>query len=68
MTLLLCAPSTVELAANGDTAPNVELRGARGPRGMIRFAHEGWDETAVPTCRREIMTLLAEWREFSNRN
>ena len=37
-------------------------------RGRIRFAHEGWDETADATYRREIMTLLAEWRESSNRN
>jgi len=29
-------------------------------RGMIRFAHEGWDETADATYRREIMSLLAE--------
>jgi len=37
-------------------------------RGMIRFAHEGWDETADGTYRREITMLLAEWRESSNRN
>lgn len=37
-------------------------------RGMIRYAHEGWDETADATYRREIMTLLAEWRESPNRN
>ena len=37
-------------------------------RGMIRFAHEGWDETADATYRREIMSLLAEWRESPNRN
>lgn len=37
-------------------------------RGRIRFAHEGWDETSDATYRREIMTLLAEWRESSNRN
>ena len=29
-------------------------------RGMIRFAHEGWDETADAIYRREIMSLLAE--------
>jgi len=37
-------------------------------RGMIRFAHEGWDETADATYRREIMSLLAEWRDAPNRN
>jgi hypothetical protein len=36
--------------------------------GMIRVAHEGWDETADATCRREIAELLAEWSESSNRN
>jgi hypothetical protein len=36
--------------------------------GMIRLAHEGWDETADATYRQEIVTLLAEWREFPNRN
>jgi peroxiredoxin len=53
-----------------------QVFGARGvpasylidQRGRIRFAHEGWDETADATYRREIMTLLAEWRESSNRN
>ena len=37
-------------------------------RGMIRYAHEGWDETADGVYRREIMTLLDEWSESSNRN
>ena len=45
-----------------------EAFGARGVpasylidhRGMIRFAHEGWDLTADAIYRREIMTLLAE--------
>ena len=37
-------------------------------RGMIRFAHEGWDPTADAIYRREIMTLLDEWRESSNPN
>ena len=37
-------------------------------RGMIRFAHEGWDETADATYRREIMSLLAEWRDAPNPN
>jgi peroxiredoxin len=37
-------------------------------RGMIRFAHEGWDETADATYRQEIATLLKEWRGSSNRN
>ena len=37
-------------------------------RGMIRFAHEGWDETADATYRREIMGLLAEWRDAPNPN
>ena len=37
-------------------------------RGMIRFAHEGWDETADATYRREIMNLLAEWRDAPNPN
>jgi peroxiredoxin len=37
-------------------------------RGMIRFAHEGWDETADGIYRQEIETLLTEWRESSNRN
>ena len=29
-------------------------------RGMIRFAREGWDETADAAYRREIISLLAE--------
>ena len=37
-------------------------------RGMIRFTHEGWDEAADATYRREILTLLTEWRESRNRN
>jgi Peroxiredoxin len=37
-------------------------------RGMIRFAHEGWDETADAAYRREIMSLLSEWRDAPNRN
>jgi len=37
-------------------------------RGMIRFAHEGWDETADATYRHEIMSLLAEWRDAQNPN
>jgi peroxiredoxin len=37
-------------------------------RGMIRFAHEGWDETADTIYRREIMSLLAEWRDAPNPN
>ena len=35
---------------------------------MIRFAHEGWDETADATYRQELLTLLDEWRESPNRN
>jgi hypothetical protein len=38
------------------------------PRGMIRFTHEGWDKTTNATYRREILTLLTEWSESSNRN
>ena len=37
-------------------------------RGMIRFTHEGWDETLDATYRREILALLTEWRESQNRN
>ncbi len=37
-------------------------------RGMIRFAHEGWDETADAIYRREIRSLLAEWRGAPNPN
>ena len=37
-------------------------------RGMIRFTHEGWDEAAAATYRREILALLTEWRESRNRN
>jgi len=37
-------------------------------RGMIRFAHEGWDETADAIYRREIMSLLSEWRDAPNPN
>ena len=37
-------------------------------RGTIRFAHEGWDETADATYRREIMSLLAEWKDAPNPN
>lgn len=37
-------------------------------RGMIRYTHEGYDENTDAAYRREIMTLLAEWRESSNRN
>jgi peroxiredoxin len=38
------------------------------PRGMIRFKHEGYDETTDAAYRREIALLLDEWRESSNRN
>ena len=38
------------------------------PRGMIRYTHEGYDETTDAAYRREIMALLAEWSESSNRN
>jgi hypothetical protein len=38
------------------------------PRGMIRLTHEGYDETTHPAYRREIIALLAEWSESSNRN
>ena len=38
------------------------------PRGMIRFTHEGYDETTDAAYRREIMSLLKEWSESSNRN
>lgn len=38
------------------------------PRGMIRFTHEGYDKTTDAAYRREIMALLAEWSESSNRN
>ena len=38
------------------------------PRGMIRYTHEGYDETTDAAYRREIMALLTEWSESSNRN
>ena len=38
------------------------------PRGRIRFTHEGYDETTDASYRREILSLLTEWSESSNRN
>ena len=38
------------------------------PRGMIRYTHEGYDTSTDAAYRREIMTLLTEWSESSNRN
>jgi peroxiredoxin len=38
------------------------------PRGRIRYTHEGYDETTDATYRREILSLLTEWSESSNRN
>ena len=38
------------------------------PRGKIRYTHEGYDETTEATYRREILALLTEWSESSNRN
>jgi len=37
-------------------------------RGMIRFTHEGWDETADGLFRRESLALLSEWRDAPNPN
>ena len=54
--------------ADAFAAPGVPASYLIDARGMIRFAHAGWDETADATYRREIMTLLDEWRESPNRN